>query len=349
MPITKEFLADKARACLWGVFIGDARGLPLECSSPSGIIRNFGYVDRYVSNRHHPFSNVAKQPKGTISDDSQLTLIMMDAFSKAGHYDLGNIVEAHIDGFDGKWGPKVGWGKTTREACEKMKQGMPSVVKEGAGNGAPIKIAPLALYCAFRTMKTSFGKYVNSFNESLLKKCREVTELTHGDPRCIVASYCQARMVIRAIQNEIPPIPISIAKMFITDAQYAEAKLAHKIPNWPDGPLLSERLEQFLTPEKLIIEVGAISAEICTEKSSFVCNSYVLVAFCASKYLPYRNFRHAIDQTINAGADADSNGSMVGSIAGAMLGMKSVPSELMKGLVPLPMLSAQINLFLNLL
>ncbi len=269
----------------------------------------------------------------------------MDSFTRIAGYDLEDIRKAHVEAYAGKWGKPVGWGGSTRKAVELMKEGQRvTATPEGAGNGTCMKIAPLAIYCVYKTLSTPHKKFTNSFNASLLKKCREISFLTHGDPRCIVASYCQSRMIIRALQGELPEHTRWIAKLFIDDALYVENKLNVE---WPEGDLLSDRMALFLTPEMFTKDVNTVSVEICQGQSSFVNNSYPLVAYCASKYIPYKNFRHAIFQTINAGADADSNGSMVGAIVGADLGLAGIDIDLAKDLKSWRVILHSIKEFLN--
>lgn len=341
MELNVDKLNQKAVGALMGVVIGDVRGLPVESKSPVFIRDTYGYLDEPVSCKHHKYKNVARRAAGTRSDDSQLTFAMMTSLTRCGGYNLDDIKKSHVEAADGAYGPPVGWGGSTKAAVENMRQGKRvTMIPDGAGNGPPMKITPLAIYCVYRCLQTPHRRFTNSFNLSLLKKCREITRLTHGDPACIVGAYCQCRMVIRALQDELPKESPSIATLFIKDAQWAEEHIEAKSLH------LAQRMEnvlrwkmQFPSPETVLnpgilrsfdIETGRISPMICTEHSSYIYNSYPLVAYCAAKYLPYRNFRYALEQTVNAGADADSNASMVGAIVGAHLGFDEIPAEMVK-------------------
>lgn len=316
----------------------------MECKSPDIIRQKFGYVDQYVPNTLHNYKEVRKHPKGTWSDDMQLTLTLMDSIGRCKGYDLFDLRQAHIEALDGKWGEPVGWGSSTRNSVHRMKQGIADAAEPlGAGNGPVIKITPLAIYAVYQTIKHQVGRFTNSFNASLLKKCSEIALLTHGNPICFVAAYCQARMVIRAMQNEIPQHLQQIVKLFISDAQYAESKQNVAGLN----ECLSARFIEILMPENFDLETRVVSKKICTSASAYVLNSYALVAYCVAKYLPYRNFSYAITQTINAGADADSNGSMVGAIMGAHLGIRFIPKHWLSGIRSHAFLEKQIVSFVN--
>lgn len=333
-----KLIRDKAIGSLLGVAIGDAMGLPLECRSPAIIREMFGYVDTYVTNKHSKWPNIARRATGTISDDTQLTLALMDSLQNG--YNLTDIKKAHVEAYEGKWGKRLGWGNTTKAATLHIKNGEKiTCMPNGAGNGPVMKIAPLAIYSVYQTARTGYGRFTNTFNASLFTKCYEISQITHGDPRCAVAAYCQCRMLVRALQDEIPEFSRQIATLFIADAEFAESKIN------VDEDLLSKRMESFLRKENFEKETSAVSVDICTEQSSFIMNSYPLVAYCVSKYLPYKNFTHSITQTVNAGADADSNGAMVGAIAGAHLGLDSVPIDLVKGLKQAKTILKQIKTF----
>jgi ADP-ribosylglycohydrolase len=339
--INPNKLREQSLGCILGVAIGDALGLPVECKSPDVIRSLFGYVDEYKTNKHHLYPNVARRAPGTFSDDTQLTLAVMDSIARIKGYDINDIKKAHIEAMDGKWGVPIGWGRSTRNATQKMKNGQSDTAeKDGAGNGPCMKISPLAIYAVYKTLGTSHGKFTNAFNYSLLKKCHEISSITHGDIRCAVATYCQTRMIIRALQGEPLDHTKWISQLFIDDAKFAENKLKCNLDP------ISARLEYFLSEEMFSLETSIISKKICTEQSSFIMNSYPLVAYCVSKYLPYRNFNYAIFQTVNAGADADSNASMVGAIVGAYLGYTEINSELIGNLKNCREIIKQVKLFL---
>lgn len=358
--MNNDLLTDKVVGCIAGACIGDTMGLSAECQSPDDIINHFGYIDTMVSNEFHKYPSVASRPPGTISDDSQLTLAMMYALSIG--YDISIIKQAHVAAWQGQWGKPVGWGGSTKLAVVAMQEGnyyKPS--STCAGNGSAMKIAPLAIYSIARCRATPHKRFTNSFNASLLKKVKEITLLTHGDYRCVVATYCQARMIIRAIQQELPLESEKLAQIFITDAEYAESKLNIEWPlpdsdNLQDGKL-STRLKSILLIKHQIdgiqnppisqfdLDTSIISKRICTHQSSYIMNSYPLVAYCVCKYLKYRNFMKAITETINAGADADSNGAMVASIVGGYLGMHQIPMAVFRKIRGHNRIMSQIDSF----
>ncbi len=97
--LNRERLRHKTLGALWGVFIGDSFALPVECKSPREIQHLYGYLDTFVDNKHHSYKNVARRAAGTISDDSQLTLAMMDSLRRKNGYSLHDIKFRHFRSF----------------------------------------------------------------------------------------------------------------------------------------------------------------------------------------------------------------------------------------------------------
>ena len=150
-------------------------------------------------------------------------------------------------------------------------------------------------------------------------------------------------MIIRAIQDEIPKSPISIFELYMNDILYAENNL--NITEWPDNKKLSDRMIEIIDKDSFNYTADSMSVKICTEHSSHVMNSYPMVVYCVCKYFGYQNIMHAIRETANAGADADSNASMVGAILGASLGFSDIPSDMIKGIRNYNNLIKNVNAF----
>ncbi len=321
MPsLSRTRLRDKTVGSLLSVAIGDAMGLPVEKKSPDEIRESFGYIDKFV-----------RSPV-IVSDDTQLSLAIMDSITRRRGYNKQDIGFAHVEAWQGKWGKPVGWGRTTINAVKKIKEGhedtfIPVGDNRGSGNGPIMKIAPLAIFAVYKTLRTEVGRFTNRFNASLLKKCSEISRLTHGDARCIVAAYCHCRMIIRALQDEMPTSFIEISQLFVSDAEYAEKNIN---VSSPDKQKLSDRFRELITPAEAMSSATQISMKIGGDNIAFIMNSYPLVAFAVARYSPYRNLMYAITETVNAGSDTDSNASMVGAIIGAQLGFGAIPPHLVK-------------------
>lgn len=339
-------LKDKCSAALLSVFVGDAFALPVECQSPDNIKKIYGYLDRFVDNTNHPYSTVASCPAASISDDSQLQLALMSSLERSKCLDLEDLKKAHIEAYDSKWGQPIGWGGTTKQSIQKMKAGeKETFIQDGAGNGPVIKIAPLAVYYIL----TAGKKYADGLNSSLLRDCQAISKLTHNENACVIAAYCHAKTIIRAIQGELPDKSRDIAQIIIDDALYAEKNL--KI-----GSDFSDRLYDVLLVEfnceqgtfcAFDLETSIVSKMICQKQSSWIYNSYPLTAYCIAKYVPYKNFMYTITQTANAGGDADSNTSMVGAVMGGLLGETTSLKRMLQFLPNAKELSEQVDLFLG--
>lgn len=330
MDLNYNNVRDRATGAIIGSLIGDAMGLPVEDKSSDEIQKLFGYIDTYVSNEYQIFANIRKRSPGTLSDDSQLTLAFMDSLIRCKGYNLKDLIMSYIEAYDGKFGRKCGWRDSAALSCEKMKrQEKPFCSQESSDNTVATHISPFALYCVYQTLFTQEKRFTDGFNASLLKKCQALTELYYSDPSCAVATYCQCRMIIRAVQDEIPETFADISQLFIVDAEYAESKIEHI--KWKLSDAIS-RLLDTCNEGFYDYDTRSISKALGEENYSSIKHSYLLVIYCISKYSPYRNFQYAVTETINAGGDSDSNGAMVGAFMGAQLGYHNIPSELVRGL-----------------
>lgn len=138
-----ERLRDLARgALLWGA-VGDALGRANEGRSISTVGQEH---DPDFVRTFRPSPGWQGGPTGTITDDTQLTMIVAGALL-AGE---GRIDPESLSGRLADWLP-TGWGKgrATTEAVTALAEGRPwwevGPMVDSAGNGAAMRVAPVAL------------------------------------------------------------------------------------------------------------------------------------------------------------------------------------------------------------
>ena len=78
---------------------------------------------------------------------------------------------------------------------------------------------------------------------------------------------------------------------------------------------------------------------------------YTLLALSAGlwAYFHAKDFESGLISVINEGGDADTNGSIAGSILGAKFGYDSIPKHLIEGLKHKKLLEKKFNAFMELL
>lgn len=144
---------DKVRGMIIGGAIGDALGMPVESWNPERIFQIFPRgMDRYYAPHQHKYFNADTMPPGTWTDDTHLTIATAEAMMESGKGPdafMRASAGRHSKAMDES---TAGWGKTTKEAIERIKQGCSwkesgktDEPRRGTGNGVPMKCAPLAL------------------------------------------------------------------------------------------------------------------------------------------------------------------------------------------------------------
>ncbi|WP_254391832.1 ADP-ribosylglycohydrolase family protein [Terribacillus sp. DMT04] len=171
---------------MYGGILGDLIGVPVEFKKRD----TFNIVDIEGYGTYN-------QPPGTLSDDTSLTLCLLENIVEKGTLnDLMNKFLLYRDsGYCTPFGKMFDIGRTTNEAIEKYKSGMPVEQCGGDseydnGNGAVMRLAPLAfLLC-------------KEFNfKKKIEVIKQYTEITHSHPRSIVGSIIYVELLIRLYHN----------------------------------------------------------------------------------------------------------------------------------------------------
>lgn len=147
-----ETVRDLYRGCLvWGA-AGDALGRPAEGRSPAALRVRFGEsgLRDYV-----PWRGYRGGPRGTITDDTQLTMEVARSLVATGGALQAEELSARLIA----WLPLGrGVGQATREAVERLKHGAAwweaGAAIHSAGNGAAMRAAPVGLRWAMAAEPT---------------------------------------------------------------------------------------------------------------------------------------------------------------------------------------------------
>jgi ADP-ribosylglycohydrolase len=188
---------EKARAVgenlIVSIGYGDSAGLPAETKKRDAIAAEFGQI-RELHAIENPF--LGEAPKGSWSDDTQLTLAVADALIQASGFSMDAMAERHILTMDetpklewkGRSVPR-GWGKSTWESVLQLKEGVHhsnAGNAHGQGNGILMKLAPLALWQTLRSDQ----------NED--EQVEQLTRMTHRNDLSVVTSLIH-RDILRGL------------------------------------------------------------------------------------------------------------------------------------------------------
>ena len=165
---------------IMGLVVGDALGVPIEFQDRETLRK-----DPVINMRGYGTYN---QPPGTWSDDSSMTLALLDSLTNG--LDYKDIMDKFIGWFDKgeytPYGQMFDIGIATRQALTRYKKGMSALECGGQdeydnGNGSLMRILPALYYLQ--------AKYGDEFieNDEAFDIVHNISSLTHRHKRSQMA------------------------------------------------------------------------------------------------------------------------------------------------------------------
>lgn len=290
-------LEKKLKAGIIGHVVGDALGVPVEFKSRKELKK-----DPVTDMQGYGSYN---QPPGTWSDDSSLTLCLLESLLKG--YDLNDQAEKFISWLDDAYwtarGETFDVGNTTRNSISNLRQGI-QPTKAGAagerdnGNGSLMRILPLAFYL------------IDMQSEQRFEKTKEVSSLTHSHPRSILGCYIYLDYALRLIKGNC------------LTKSYKET---------------IEHVNQFIKKDKFSLELKYYS-RILTGKikdlreSNIKSTGYIVDTLEAVFWvlLNSNSYEESVLKAVNLGQDTDTIAAITGGLAGIHYGFDSIPEKWIK-------------------
>lgn len=293
-----------------GTAIGDALGMPVEGLSPATIASKFGSLRSLIAPKAGTWAHrTHKLRRGQWTDDTQLMLAIGESVVAKGFLDFDDIARRHVLCLND---PR-GWGKSTLTGIGKIKAGISwwnSAAPDGAGNGTPMKIAPIGILMALKRI-TKFEAATAILN---------ISRMTHGDPRPAIAGIIQAEVVAKAILHGTAGIHSAILA----------SPAAAEVLEWSlDDPhdAFHVSLSGNLSKAVDMAHGGKPLSEIreAVGAQSFVVESF---PFTLAAVLKFRNDPEACLMELAAqGGDADTTCAMAGALLGAAHGLSAFPTR----------------------
>lgn len=311
----------KVKGALAGIAIGDALGMPVEGFTPEKIQAKYpNGVRKYeVPNGHKWFNG---QAAGTTTDDTQLTIAVLKAIMEAGSFDLDVIAKYHVLATKEN---NNGWGRSTTESIRRLangvhwkESGITSEPKRGTGNGAPMKVLPLAIWFSCCGMKEREG-----FNQKLV----DFSAMTHYTKMSAYAAIVHTHILTHCL--------LTLSKNYTYDwnlldtLNYLFGFESESSSMYPDDAFSVKHLNDVeddfeLQLDKLrdVLKESWDSDRIHKE---FGGGSYYVFHSLPFTYAHWIRNNKTIDilyEVIEGGGDTDSNGSMIASMLGALHGIE---------------------------
>lgn len=278
---------------LYGGIVGDLLGVPVEFKKRGTFAINdiTGY-------------GTYNQPPGTWSDDTSLTLCLIENLIEKG--DSAELMQKFVQYMEsGYWTPHhemFDIGRTTSEAIIKFKNGAPAPECGGNamfdnGNGALMRVAPMAFIL------------FNNFNfTEKIQTIKKYTEVTHAHPRSVVGSIIYVEFLLRLYYNNSPEVSKrEIKELF--DENFDKDHIYQK-----ELQSYSRIFEEdfFSLPQEEILSDG------------YVVHTLEAAIWCLGNSV---SFSEAVLKAVNLGDDTDTVGAITGTMAGMYYKMDDIPKE----------------------
>lgn len=291
-----ENLSDEESKLYGGILgfcIGDMLGVPVEFST-----RKERLIDEVKELRAY---GTYHQPFGTWSDDTSMTLCLIDAINTGFTLQklADNFLKYCYEGAFTPYNEVFDIGTSTKNAIQNIKNGMNlaecgGVKESDNGNGSLMRVLPLA--------------YIGAFTEKKdLKKITEsVSSLTHAHSRAKLACIIYVIFAYELILGN--------EKMKALDnmVQYIKDKCKEDYLN--EFPYFKNILD------KSIITCN----EINIKSTGYVVDTLEAVFWL---FFNFNSYQSIVLKAVNLGGDTDTIAAIAGGIAGIYYGFRSIPDR----------------------
>lgn len=302
-PCRKLVPAD-IEGAFFGFAVGDALGVPAEFMSREQLKCN-PVTGMRGGGAHH-------QPAGTWSDDTSMTLCLMDSISEKGIDYTDQMTRfsnwlwraentAHDEVFD--------VGGTTRRAVYKFVKGTPPLEcgeeeDFSCGNGSLMRILPAALYIV--------GQYGNTeLDERACEIIHNTSKCTHAHPRCQMACGIYSSVVFQLRLGD--DLTRSVESGVLSALSYYQ--------NQPEFAGVYDEFEPLKS-------VGQWKEEQISG-SGYVIHTLQAALWCL---LTTSCYRDCVLKAIRLGEDTDTTAAVAGGLAGLWYGPQSIPEDWLREL-----------------
>lgn len=302
--------SSKVKDGIVGLAVADALGVPVEFRSRKVLeLCPVEWMRGYGSHNQAP---------GTWSDDTSLTLCLLDSLS-SGTLDLEDIMDKFVQWKNlGKYTPNrkvfdIGIG--TSEAILRYLQGIDPILCGGVGeyskgNGSLMRILPMVFY-----EEKKWG--ARGHTAEVLEDVHQVSALTHGHPCCQVACGLYVEIGRRLLEEQEIRKAIlgaleATRKHYIADERYKNMLTQYGRLYCSEGEEgQQEKLDQFqqLPREEI-------------RSSGYVVDTLEAAIWCL---LTTNNYRECVLKAVNLGDDTDTVAAVTGGLAGIVYKREHIP------------------------
>jgi ADP-ribosylglycohydrolase len=290
--MTTKHLSECIFSTIIGGAIGDALGVPVE-------FKDRGSFTMTGMTGHGTYN----QPKGTWSDDTSLTLCLMENLIEGGDEAalMKKFSEYLRHGYWTPYGDCFDIGGTTARAIAQFEQGTPAnqCGQKGSrdnGNGALMRIAPVV----FLNINDE------DFN-SRTAKVEKYSALTHAHPRSVLGCVFYVELLRQLYIGRAMRPAFDMAVMLCTQ-NLRGTKYEAEFPNY----------ERIFSGEILNLQEDAIKS------GGYVVDTLEAALWC---FMGNCTFKDTVLAAVNLGGDTDTTAIVAGSLAGMYCEAGDIPNE----------------------
>lgn len=309
---------DIVKKAIIGSAVGDALGVPYEFKTRK---------DMDICPAHDMIGfGTHRQPPGTWSDDTSMTLATVDALINGLNFEIvmKNFASWLYNGNFSPGGAVFDAGGTTQYAINRFLSGKLKAIECGDdsersnGNGSLMRIMPFVLYCHFNFRKIQTM-------DKMMTIIHDGSALTHSHNRAKIACGIYGLVILEVVKKP--------TKKSILRGIRKAYKFYSKIDEY------REEINHFarLFSSKFIkIPRDEIRS------SGYVIDSLEAAIWCA---LTTSSYADSVLKAVNLGGDTDTIASITGGITGLLYGVENIPNEWKENLLRMDYIEYLCDLF----
>ena len=290
---------------IMGVVVGDALGCPVQFESRKEVAK-------------HPVTGMRgygtfNLPEGSWTDDSSLTLALLESIGRLGKVDLDDIMENFMKWlYDGEFTPygySYDVGRGTMQAIDRYRRNRKAKKCGGYdernnGNGSLMRILPVCIYCSKMLQRGVFSE------RGAIQMIHTVGGLTHAHIRANIACGLYFFMVDEVLNTEgtfCDRLQEGLTRGFA----FYESFLADK-----DNLRYYDRLQD--------LEIFASLTADQIRSTGYVVDTLEAAVW---SLVTTGSFDEALLKAVNLGDDTDTVGAIAGGLAGLYYGYERIPAD----------------------
>ena len=303
------------RAVMLGHAAADAVGVPAEFK-PREELKAFPVTDMTGYGTH-------RQPKGTFSDDTSMSIAALDAI-KGGELDYLGVMK-NFSAWYGKseytasgvffdiGGACLGAISSFDNDGKKSAFGHGASDEYSCGNGGLMRIHPFALYAYYKEEDTA----------RRMKIIHDGTALTHAHPRCLLGSGIFSFILWELMRK---PEKASLTRGAALSLVYY-SKVGENA-----SPELANEIQTYKRVFKSLATVTGCerTAEAEIRSTGYVVDTLEAAMWCI---MTTNDYKSAVLRAVNLGGDTDTVAAVAGAFAGALYGVEGIPEDWLEALV----------------